>query len=144
MNAMTEALVIAGVRVPSQKQRIWQWLKDNGPHSVKDLSVELKIGAQTTQAAVTDLMHRKMLEKHPRVDHKGVRLHNHYSARGRTFEMLPLPIKKGKVKAAPIAPEDSYLQPPPAKAEFNPAHLLADCTLSQMRQVHNFLGRMFK
>lgn len=146
MTNMEQALVAAGVKVPSQKQRIWQWLKDNGPHGVRDLSVELKIGEPTTQAAVTDLVQRKMLEKHERVDHKGVRLNNHYGARGRTFELLPLPPKRG---AAGRAAADAKKAMPPEVVDtpvavFSPEKLLQDCTLAELREVQKFLSRIFK
>ena len=148
MTNMEQALAAAGVKIPSQKQRIWTWLKDNGPHSVKDLYVELKIGEPTVQAAVTDLIKRKMLRTIPRTDFKGVRMHNHYEALGRSFELLPLPLKKGVVpKRAPqqLAKIREDWSPDPVKVSlFDPAVLLEALTLSQARQVYQYLGRLFK
>ena len=146
MTNMEQALAAAGVKIPSQKQRIWTWLKDNGPHSVKDLYVELKIGEATVQAAVTGLIKRKMLRMIPRTDFKGMRMHNHYEALGRAYELLPLPLKRGAAGRAvannkhPIPPEVVELVTP----AFSPETLLANCTLAEMRQVYNFLKGMFK
>ena len=147
MTNMEQALAAAGVKIPSQKQRIWTWLKDNGPHSVKDLYVELKIGEATVQAAVTGLIKRKMLRMIPRTDFKGMRMHNHYEALGRAYELLPLPLKRGAAGRAvannkhPIPPE---VVDTPAPKVFSPETLLANCTLAEMRQVYNFLREMFK
>ena len=147
MTNMEQALAAAGVKIPSQKQRIWTWLKDNGPHSVKDLYVELKIGEATVQAAVTDLIKRKMLRMIPRTDFKGVRMHNHYEALGRSFELLPLPLKRGAAAKRPpqqLAKTREDWSPDPETPPFSPETLLANCTLAEMRQVYNFLREMFK
>ena len=150
MTNMEQALTAAGVKIPSQKQRIWTWLKDNGPHSVKDLYVELKIGEATVQAAVTDLIKRKMLRTIPRTDFKGVRMHNHYEALGRSFELLPLPLTgtAGRAAANAKRPAPVVLQALessfPTTPAFSPETLLADCTLAEMRQVYGFLKGMFK
>lgn len=151
MTNMEQALAAAGVKIPSQKQRIWTWLKDNGPHSVKDLYVELKIGEATVQAAVTDLIKRKMLRMIPRTDFKGMRMHNHYEALGRAYELLPLPLTGAAGRAAankkhPIPPEKQYtlVESVTAPVSFSPETLLANCTLAEMRQVYGFLRGMFK
>lgn len=147
MTNMEQALAAAGVKIPSQKQRIWTWLKDNGPHSVKDLYVELKIGEATVQAAVTDLIKRKMLHTIPRTDFKGVRMHNHYEALGRSFELLPLPLKRGAAAKRPAKPMEEMVSSIPgqqATPAFSPETLLAACTLAELRQVYGFLKGMFK
>ena len=141
MNDITQALQKAGVKIPSQNQRIWTYLKDFGPHTVRDIAAETKIAEASVQSAITVMVKGKMLEKIERVNHKGVRIHNHYGAIGKQFERLPAPVRRGDA-----APTENAADAPgaPAAPEFNPAHLLADCTLSQMRQVYSFLGRMFK
>lgn len=145
MNDITQALQQAGVKLPSQNQRIWTWLKDNGPHRVVDVTSELKLPQPSVQAAITVMVRRKMLEKIERKNHKGVRITNHYGALGRTFVLLPEPGKRGAAgraaaNAKHVAPEEVA----PVKAEFSAGHLLADCTLAEMRQVYNFLSRVFK
>ena len=139
MTNMEHALVAAGVKVPSQKQRIWTWLKDNGAHSTKDLASELKIGEPTVQAAITDLVHRKMLRTIERTDHKGTRILNHYEALGRAFELIPLP-KKGAAAAKRVPPEVVDTPAP----SFSPEKCVEHLTLIQAKQVYQFLGRMFK
>lgn len=99
MNAMTQALKTAGVKTPSQYQRIWQWLKDNGPNSVKTLASELNIPRPSATAAMQDLKQRGMVIAKPQVDVRGKRVAAWYEAVGREYELLPLP-KKAAVPAA--------------------------------------------
>ena len=68
MNALTQALKTAGIKTPSNNQRIWQWLKDNGMHTVDAVSKALGIQKQAAQAAMHDLLVRGMVAKHKRVD----------------------------------------------------------------------------
>lgn len=102
MNAMTQALKTAGVKTPSQYQRIWQWLKDNGPNSVKTLASELNIPRPSATAAMQDLKQRGMVIARPQVTVRGTRMAAWYEAVGREYELLPLP-KKAPAPAADVA-----------------------------------------
>jgi biotin operon repressor len=104
MNAMTQALKTAGVKTPSQYQRIWQWLKDNGPNSVKTLASELKIADTSVAAAITDMKRRGMVIAKPQVDARGKRMAMWYEAVGREYELLPLPKKAAPAATAATAP----------------------------------------
>jgi hypothetical protein len=142
MNDMTTALQRAGVPIPTQKQRIWQWLSDNGHHSTKDIASALNIKQDVTQAAITDLRNRQMLSLIPMDNGKGVRLNNHYGALGRKYELLS-PHKKGAKK-----PEPKVVYEPKGEVvvipEFKPEVFLGKLTLSELRSVHAYLGRFFK
>lgn len=100
MNAMTQALKTAGVKTPSQYQRIWQWLKDNGPNSVKTLASALNIPPPSATAAVQELRQRGMVIAKPQVDARGKRMAMWYEAVGREYELLPLPKKAAPAAAA--------------------------------------------
>jgi DNA-binding Lrp family transcriptional regulator len=146
MNDMAKALVAAGVKLPSQNQRIWQWLKDNGPHTVKDVASELKIGEATVQAVITVMVQRKMLVKIERVNHLNVRLRNNYEAQGKTFVLLPPPPKRGDAGRAAAAAKRMAIPPEVVDTpmSFSPETLLATCTLAELRGVYAFLKGMFK
>ena len=145
MNAMTEALVVAGVKLPVVKKRIWQWLKDNGPHSTLDLASALNVSQTNISAEITVMVRRKMLRKIERKNHELKALPNHYEALGRVYELLPEPKDKGKAK---VRVSDT----PPSEVvgivhdvpKFSPEKLLQDCTLAELREVQKFLGRLFK
>lgn len=96
MNAMTQALKTAGVKTPSNNQRIWQWLKDNGMHTVDAVSKALGIQKQSAQAAMHDLLVRGMVEKHKRVDARLSPLASNYEALGKEYELLPRPVAAKK------------------------------------------------
>jgi predicted ArsR family transcriptional regulator len=142
MNNIAIALTKAGVQVPTQKQRIWQYLNDCGDRTARALAHELNIPEPSLQAALTDLQHRGMVEKREHVSHKGVREHNTYSSVGKQFEMLPLR-KKGaaKVPAKVVYEPQAALVTIP---EFKPEVFLGKLTLSELRSVHAYLGRLFK
>ena len=145
MNDITQALKTAGVKLPSQKQRIWQYLKDFGAHGVKDIAAEVKIGEPTVQATLTVMVRRKMLRKIERKDHRGVRIPNHYEVLGKQFVLLPEPPKQGAKKVPVFLPDEATpAVAVPAVPTFSPEKLLADCTLMQMHQVYDFLKRWFK
>ena len=153
MNNIAIALTKAGVQVPTQKQRIWQWLSDNGPHDMAAVASELNIPEPSCQAAITDLRNRQMLSTIPRDNGKGKRLTNHYGALGRKWELLNLP-KKGaagdRARAAAAANREAakVVYEPKAEVihipEFRPEVFLGKLTLSELRSVHAYLGRFFK
>ena len=140
MNNVAIALKAAGVKLPSQNQRIWQWLKDNGQHTLRDVASETKIGEATAQAAVTNLIHRGMLKSIKRTDVRGKRLNATYEALGREYELLPRPVKG----AVSVAPQEKVAVAAVAAPTFNPEEFLGDLTLSQLRQVYNYLRGMLK
>lgn len=154
MTNMEIALKDAGVKLPPLSQRVWQWLKDNGAHSAVDLAVELKVPLPSVRATLTVMVRRKMLSLIKRTDHKGQRIHNHYGALGREYELLPEPAKRGAAGRAAAAEkrEEKMLQlhalassvPAASTPAFSPEQLLANCTLAELRQVHTFLKGMFK
>lgn len=94
MNSITQALQTAGIKTPSQYQRIWQWLKDNGPNTVDVVAKALNIKKQSAQAACHDLLNRGMLEKQKRYDARMSPLACNYTALGKEYELLPRPLKK--------------------------------------------------
>lgn len=147
MTNMEHALAVAGVKLPPQNQRIWQWLKDNGPHTVKDVASELKIGEATVHAAITVMVKRKMMVKIERVNHLNVRLRNTYEAQGKTFVLLPPPVKRGDAGRAAAAAKRVAIPPEVVDTPvsfFKPEVLLESLTLAQARQVYTYLGRLFK
>ena len=103
MNALTQALKTAGIKTPSQNQRIWQWLKDNGMNTVDAVSKALGIQKQSAQAAMHDLLMRGMVEKHKRVDARLSPLASNYAALGREYELLPRPVTKAAKPQNPKA-----------------------------------------
>ncbi len=119
MNAMTQALKTAGVKTPSQYQRIWQWLKDNGPNSVKTLASELKIADTSVAAAITDMKRRGMVDSRPQTDVRGKRIASVYVAIGREYELLAPPLKAKK--AAIPRPSEA---PAPTRTDITYASLI--------------------
>jgi DNA-binding MarR family transcriptional regulator len=141
MNALTQALKTAGVKLPFQNQRIWQWLKDTGPHTALDIASELKIGQPTVVATLNDMRVRKMIEKTERKDHKGKRIASTYAAIGREYELLPKKVKRGD---AGRAVANAAKAAEPERPKFNAEAHLADLTLAELRQVYTFLKGVFK
>jgi len=129
MNALTQALKTAGIKTPSQNQRIWQWLKDNGMNTVDAVSKALGIQKQSAQAAMHDLLMRGMVEKHKRVDARLSPLASNYEALGREYELLPRPAAK---KVKPVPQINKY---PAAPAEGPVAITYATLTLRVPRGV---------
>ena len=150
MNDMTTALKNAGVQIPTQKQRIWQWLSDNGPHDAQAIASALNIKQGVTQAAITDLRNRGMLSLIPQDNGKGVRLNNHYGSLGRKWELLPLPKTGAAGRAAAAAKREKAkvvyepTTPVVVVPDFRPEVFLGKLTLSELRSVHAYLGRFFK
>lgn len=123
MNAMTQALKTAGVKTPSNNQRIWQWLKDNGMHTVDAVSKALGIKSQSAAAAMNDLLTRGMVAKHKRVDARLSPLASNYEALGREYELLPRPVTKA------AKPRNPKVATPVSAAEGPVAITYADITL---------------
>lgn len=123
MNTMTNALQSAGVKLPPQNQRCWQWLKDNGPHTAKQIAAALKLPLGNVGQHLSNMYVRGMIERTRANDPRENTRVMVYSAVGNTYELLPV-----KRQPKPAQSTRSALPPTvPEKATFGPV----DATLPQ-------------
>ena len=147
MNAMTQALVAAGVKTPTQMQILWTIVRDYPGKPAKFIIDTAKLPEASAHAALNVMVHRKMLrfELVPmRVkagntfSERGVR---HYYTAIREFELLP-PVKKVN-RSAPTKPAPAPI-PAPLIAAPTPVGIdLDNLTIAQARVVYRQLKEMF-
>jgi hypothetical protein len=99
--SMSRALRKAGGGVPVNR-RIWEWLKDKGPHTGSEVSVALNIPLAASSSIISQMKARSMVRvetKHS--EHLGRNV-GYYAAVGRSFEILPLPKNREVDKIVPV------------------------------------------
>lgn len=98
---MARALKKAGGGIPVNR-RIWDWLKEKGPHTVSEVSSALNIPLTASSSIISQMKARGMVRvetKHS--EHLGRNV-GYYAASGRVFEILPLQKNKDRDKAEAI------------------------------------------
>lgn len=131
MNDMTIALTQAGVKLPTGRQRIWNWLKDHPHKTARDVIVALKLHAGTVSGALSKLESGGFVVAKQEPVRPGGRVTAHYSvssteysARARVCKPLQTPSLNSTPKA------------------FDPEKLLGDCTIRQLRDVQKWLNNL--
>ena len=96
------ALKAAGVKLPSQLERIWVWLKDHQPQSARQIEITLKI--PQASSILSQMETRRMVSSVKELDRSSGFTTKRFSVVGRTYELLPKPKKTPFKAAAPAAP----------------------------------------
>ena len=112
MNAMTQAMSTAGIKMPPLNKRVWLWIKDHPEKTYTDIASALNVAPSTVASALTDLTARGMLTIYQDRSRKagigGMQyMVRRYSVKYKEFELLPRLNTVKKVKAvqpAPVAP----------------------------------------
>jgi hypothetical protein len=144
MNDFAHALKIAGIARPTNSKRVWQYLKDGGPRNTRAVASELKMTMDLAASYLYQLTQRKMLKRIEVMGPRGKREASMYEALGREFELLPMPKKLRDFRPAPVQVTPTLQIVTERPTTFSPESLLANCTLAEMRSVHEFLKRLFK
>jgi hypothetical protein len=162
MNAITHALKIAGVRTPTQPERVWYVIKDNPGITSSRVAQTTGLKHNNVSSLASTMVSRGMLiQNAQQLRVKGprgswiVRKVATYTVDPRMngeYEMLPAPAKP---KAAVITPAPEFAEfemsrrsqaacipapvAPPAKAKTNIDHL----TLGEARSLYDALHQLF-
>ena len=156
MNQITQALVKAGVKTPSQSELLWRVVRDNPGKNAKALIALSALPGTSASTLLTQMVKRKMMRQEL-VPMKakmglgyGTRNIAHYYTAIPEFEVLPKPTKSYVTPPAPavkpavnIPRSETYpvvATPATTAVGFN----LESLTIAQAREIHAQLGRMFK
>ena len=133
MNNLAIALKDAGVKLPPMNRRIWQWLKDNGAHTLRDICAELGVAKVAAQAVVSVMLREGTLERQERHDSKGKRSNNAYAALGTGYNQGRKPPVVAAIKPQGMSP-----------AGVDPEEALGTYTLSELRVLYQYLHKHFR
>ena len=106
-----QALSKAGVRLPTQMQMVWQWLKDQPNKRMIDVRGALPIPASGVSSLLTNMRVRGMVKREMVLSLRTKKRISSYSAVGDVYELLPEPNKppgaqtvkwRHKVDEAPV------------------------------------------
>lgn len=146
MTAMGQAMVSAGVPVPSAKERVWRVIKEHGAKGVpvKDIIKRLStLTPGSISVSLVDMKERGMCTVIPEYDVKLGRVVSRYCTDLDTYQNLPKVINKAAPKAHKERLEDMKREPVPvAPTQPKPADL-EHLTIAQARELYNVLHKMF-
>ena len=116
MTTLPKALKEAGISIPVNR-RIWQWLKDQGPHTSSEVAASLNITAASASSMLSQMADRKMVSEDKKQSKHVGRPVTYYGAIGKTFVLLPLPKKQTDKKNELVVTEPVELMPQKTKVE---------------------------
>ena len=116
MTTLPKALKEAGIAIPVNR-RIWQWLKDQGPHTSTEVAAALNITNASASSILSQLANRKMVTEDKRVSRLARRPVTYYGAIGKTFVLLPIIKVKTQVKKEVVVPVPIEVLPKKSKVE---------------------------
>jgi len=162
MNAMTSALAAAGVKLPSQMERVWRMLKDNPNRTAKAVAAQTGIPLTSVSSICSKMELRGMMRHTERQEvsrgKNGLsygRTVYYFTPIGDEFELLPMPPKpkkdpvtpsaarlfsqmRAEVDAMPVAAPIPAPVPRPA-----PKYDVESMTISEARTMWNHLNQFF-
>ena len=146
MASVISQLKNAGVRVPPLNQRVWNWLKDNGEHTTREISAAIKVSLSSVSSTCTTMRDRDMLlskSEHSKASNRNL-LYYRVSPKMRSYVLLPISLAgKARVKRGQATPA---IKPPevlsaPAKPQFDAKTALDNLTA---REAHSLFQEMKK
>ena len=156
MNAITTALVTAGIKIPPLNKRIWLWLNDHPGKTSEEVGLAINSPCTHVSSTLSNMEKRKMVTSTRSVTYKskkGAQLVKHYKTAGFVFEVKPVPYQPKKKKVRPalapvaLAPVAPVIAPTPlfaaATLKKSLMESLDDYKLGELRAVYAQLSRMF-
>lgn len=139
MNQITSALVAAGVKVPCQSRRIWNYLKDHPQLTTKRISQALSINAGSVSSLLARMAERNQAESKKLIRSMpggGMRKYAHWEALGESYDHPPRRVTPPKV-CAPVTVCTSAPVKPSA------SQVVDSLTVAQARELWIVLNSMF-
>ncbi len=116
MTTLPKAIKEAGISIPVNR-RIWQWLKDQGPHTGSEIAKGLNISTASASSMLSQMADRKMVSEDKKVSQHLGRAVTYYGAIGKTFVLLPLPKKQAEKKKEMVVFAPVEVLPKKSKVE---------------------------
>lgn len=144
MNAMTEALVVAGVKVPTVRVRIFNWLKDHPEKTAEDIQKGLGLEYAPAQA-IRNLELEGAIKAYSDKGRNGYHIKRYSVAvkvlsvtdTGRALAKARKPAAKAEIVPAVVPVVHA---PAP---EWTPAQVVDPLTLPQAKAVYAYLHQFF-
>lgn len=154
MNVVAQAFQKAGVSLPPLNKRAWLWLKDHPGKSSKEVAAALGESHSSVATVLGNMDLRKMLIVESRVLRGRNAPVKHYTVKYRDFELLHMPKKHkllvlaqhpttGERAPTPTPPPPAPVTPVPRPEKHPALRVLEDCTLKELRVIHDALGKLF-
>jgi len=146
MNQITTALVAAGVKLPTVKQRIFNWLKDHPEKTRADIMKGLQFPYDPAQA-ISDMEHAGVIKYTSDINRHTNQKVKRYSVAVATFPEGYIgpkkPQKKTPTHPSVVNPAPQAAATMPKPEAFSPDDALRGLTLQQMHAVYKHLQQYF-
>lgn len=147
MNAITQALQTAGVKLPPLNKRIWLWLHDHPGKTSREVAVALGISHANAASTLAIMAKRKMVTAQAEQNFRNQSVLR-YETCIKRFELLPLPKKSAKGQPLAFSPTAVVEPAAPTRTplEAIPAPLLKTLEqykLSELRLIRDGLNFLF-
>lgn len=137
---MSKAIKDAGIAIPMNK-RIWQWLKDQGPHTGAEVATGINITSSASSSMLSQMAVRKMVSTTKKHSERLGRSVTYYAAIGKQFVVLPIPKTLPVVVETP-SQEVVVLEPIHTKKTTVEA-LLSTLSVADAYELYKHLRDMF-
>lgn len=147
MNDMTHALKTAGVALPSQSSRLWQWIKDHPRTTATNATKALGLTMSAGSSLASQMEARGMLTSTSEYSKPAKRFVKYYTAVGQTYEPKPWPKSKKKTKPVAATPHVVHAPHPgdtPLPTVSKVDTIVDGLTVRDARELYLKLKEMFK
>ena len=148
MNQITVALKEAGMALPTQNQRIWNWLKDHPNKTTLEISKALNLTLGNVSSLISGMYKRKMVTAINDKSNSRRGVVGRYSVVGREYELLPLPKQQvvarpqpRPIDVAPPAPTPNNVRQ--AEVPTTAEQILEKLSVKQAHELYVALHGMF-
>lgn len=138
--AMPDQIKASGITVPSNAERIWNYLKDKPAMPASAIAETLGIPIGSVWSQVHLMCTRGQLESRQDFGVKGRKLPLVYTAIGEEYTTN----RRVVPKVINITKPPIYEIKPPIIGAFNPATFLGDLTLNQLVACRAYINKMLK
>ena len=157
MNNVSAAFAEAGLTIPLNR-RVWQWLKDNGPHTNNQVAAVFNQARANTSSCLSTMAMRGMVSETKEKSVGSQRMVSRYAAVGKVFqlrELTPEGLQRKRklvtTKATsslliqPVIQPDQVTQIEKPSEPWSPEKFVEDnhLTLSQAKSLRLYLNEFF-
>jgi hypothetical protein len=139
MNQISSALVAAGVKVPCQSRRIWNYLKDHPQLTTKRISQALSINVGSVSSLLAQMAKQNRAESKLMLRSTpggGMCKRAHWEALGDNYDAPPR-------RVAPVVALPKAIAHTPAPNKPGAQDIVNALTVAQARELWEVLNRMF-
>lgn len=140
MSDLQTALKTSGVKLPSARERIWNWIHDHKDQTARQVEIGLKLPHNTASSTINALLTHNKLTRVKSYDRHQRRNAYHYNTTSDSYNNPPKRVNTPHLTAVTSTVTLTQAVPLPRKQTFD----IEACTIQELRDLRDRLNRLFE